>query len=72
VSAGSNVRGESISILYYGDFRLTETGQRCILMGRPVGLLGVCGLDGVMKVYAVFSAKYRVFTAVCIVCAGKY
>jgi hypothetical protein len=64
------VNGESISI--GGGFWLTEVGQKCILIGRPVGLLGVCGLDGVVKVYSVSSAKYRVFTAVRTVCAVKY
>ena len=41
-------------------------------MGRAVGLLEVCGVDGVMKVYSVSSAEYRGLTAVHMVCAVKW
>lgn len=41
-------------------------------MGLQVGLLEVCGVNGVMKLYSVFSAEYRGLTAVHIVCAVKY
>jgi hypothetical protein len=55
-----------------GGFLLIKTWGSCILRGRPVGLLGVCGRDGVMKVYSVFSAEYRGSNAVCIVCTVRY
>ena len=44
-----------------GGFWLIRTQQKCILVGRSVGLLGVCCVDGVMQAY---SVSYRQISCV--------